>query len=62
MNASQKKGLGLLISIVIFGAVSVASAFGAPVPSWVATASDILTLVSGFFGVLVQNPFSQAKS
>lgn len=57
MNASQKKGLGLLISVVVFGAVAVANAFGVSMPSWVAQGADILTMVSGFFGVLVQNPF-----
>lgn len=59
MNASQKKGLGLLISIVVFGGIAVASAFGLAMPGWLSTVSDIVTVVSGFFGVLVQNPFGK---
>lgn len=57
MNASQKKGLGLLVGIVVFGAVSVMAAFGVSVPAWVSQGTEILTLVCGFFGVLVQNAF-----
>lgn len=61
MNASQKKGVGLLVAIVVFAVPQVLEAFGVSLPGWVPQAAALVTTICAVLGITVQSPFGSSQ-
>lgn len=56
MNPSQKKGVGMMLAVVLFAVPAILEAFGVSMPGWLPVISQVITTVAGVVGISVNLP------
>jgi hypothetical protein len=56
MNAAQKKGVGMIIAVMLFSIPTIVQTFGIGLPGWLPVVAQVIQMAAGIFGISVNLP------